>query len=185
MHGILQEPAVYWTIRIFLAIVFVTAALPKLMHRDEFHGVLRNFRLLPEGITGPVALALPIVELAVAVMLLVPSFAPQAAMIAGALFAVFGVAIAINILRGRSHIDCGCMRNGMRQELSWLLVGRNLVLMLMAASTASGQTGPLAGASELLVSALAGSLFALLYIMIPMMSGLFARSPQTSSRQGR
>lgn len=185
MLGILQEPAVLWTIRIFLAIVFATAALPKLMHRDEFYGVLRNFRLLPQITTRPIALALPIVELAVAVGLLIPAIAAQASVIAAVLFAVFGVAISINILRGRSHIDCGCMRNGMRQELNWLLVGRNLVLTVLALGSAFGHARPFMGVSELMVSVLAGGFFALFYIVISMMGGLFAHIPQFSSRQGR
>lgn len=185
MQDFLQEAAVSGTVRVFLALVFVTAAVPKLRHRDEFFGVLRNFRLLPGLALAPVALLLPLAELAVAAGLLIPATVPVAAGAAALLFAVFGAAIAINILRGRSHIDCGCMRNGMRQELSWWLVARNLVLVLLAAGLAISL--PPAGMDfpEILVALVAGSLFTLIYLMISMLGGLVARSPHLSSRQGR
>jgi len=43
----------------------------------------------------------------------------------GLLMAGYGAAITVNLLRGRSWIDCGC---GGGEQLSWSLVVRNLVL---------------------------------------------------------
>ena len=58
LSAILHEPLVVWTLRSFLAALFLTAALSKLTAIDEFHGVVRNFRLLPDGLARPAPLGL-------------------------------------------------------------------------------------------------------------------------------
>ena len=50
---------------------------------------------------------------------------PGLALVAMALLALFAAAMAINIRRGRDHIDCGCGQSFLRQTLSWMLVARN------------------------------------------------------------
>ena len=64
------------------------------------------------------------------------------AMTTAALLASYMSAIAVNLLRGRIHIDCGCTMGtsaGKDQQLSWGLVARNSVL-IMAALTATVPT---------------------------------------------
>ena len=63
MQQVLQEPLIHWALRSFLAALFATAALSKLTGMEEFHGVVRNFRLLPDMASRAVAMVLP-VELA-------------------------------------------------------------------------------------------------------------------------
>ena len=58
-----------------------------------------------------------------------------AAFASAALFAAYTGAIAINLQRGRIHIDCGCgmaRLAGRDQQLSWGLVVRNTLLMAAA-----------------------------------------------------
>ena len=58
-----------------------------------------------------------------------------AAPLTALMFLVYGLAIAVNLLRGRLHISCGCglgNSSGDNQPLSWLLVFRNILLMVMA-----------------------------------------------------
>ena len=50
-----------------------------------------------------------------------------------ALLTIFSGAIAINLARGRTNIDCGCFGPALRQELSGWLLLRNLFLMILAA----------------------------------------------------
>lgn len=114
-----------------LGLVFVTAALAKLRHRDLLPGVVGNYRLLPEALVAPVAAVLPFAEMAIGGGLLAGG-QPVAVMAAVVLLWVFAAAMALNIVRGRSHIDCGCGRSQLRQPLSWLLVGRNVALSLLA-----------------------------------------------------
>ena len=90
LSAIPHEPLVVWTLRSFLAALFLTAALSKLTAIDEFHGVVRNFRLLPDGLARPVAMVLPVVEMAIAAGLLIGPLARPAALAAAALLARLG-----------------------------------------------------------------------------------------------
>ncbi|MEF9603853.1 methylamine utilization protein MauE, partial [Paracoccus sp. PXZ] len=75
---------------------------------------------------------------AVAAGLVMTPLAAPAAITAAGLLLVFAAALAINVLRGRTQIDCGCFRNGLKQPVSWLLVLRNLVLTGLALAVAAG-----------------------------------------------
>lgn len=179
--SLLSEPLVTTFLRSFLILLFAGAAISKLRHAEEFFGVVRNFRLIPERLARPVATLLPLAELAVAAGLAVPAVAPFAAGTAGVLLAIFGVAIAINVLRGRTAIDCGCFRNGMKQPLSWLLVARNAVLAAAAAGLAFAL--PIARAPEpieLAIGGAAAGLAMLLYVSASFLGGLQNRSRSRS-----
>ena len=168
-----QEPVVEVFARVFLAFLFGGAALSKLRHGEEFFGVVRNFRILPGWLARPSAVALPWIELAVAIGLIVEVAASYAAAAAGGLLIVFGLAIGINVLRGRRAIDCGCFRNGLKQPLSWVLVGRNLVLAGMAFAVAySLPTSRGADVAELSIGAAAASLAMLLYFSASLLTAL-------------
>jgi hypothetical protein len=140
-------------IRVLVALLFLTAAIGKFRHRQVFRGVVANYRVLPEGAVPAFALLLPPVEAAVAAgLLFVPS--PWPAVSAAALLTLFAVAMAINIRRGRRHIDCGCFQSTLKQTLSWILVARNAGLALLLAVPAFVPEGALAesGAAEALLT---------------------------------
>jgi hypothetical protein len=53
--------------------------------------------------------------------------------------------MAVNLRRGRGHIDCGCGHAELRQPLNWLLVFRNIALALpLLALAVSGRNCPAA-----------------------------------------
>ena len=84
-----------------------------------------------------VARALPLVEIAIGIGMLVPATRRPALIAVAALLAIYAGAIAINLARGRRQIDCGC--GGDAHPLSWALVVRNAVLAAMALAV-SGPT---------------------------------------------
>jgi hypothetical protein len=126
------DPAIGWTVVLVLAGVFGAAAIAKLRALDAFLGVVHNYRLVPEFLERPIAYALPVAELAIAVGVLLPAGRAPAALSAAILLALFAGAMAINLMRGRRDIDCGCFATVLRQRLSWPLVVRNLVLAALA-----------------------------------------------------
>jgi hypothetical protein len=126
------DPAAVWTARLVLAAVFAMAAVAKLRALDEFIGVVHNYRILPECLVRPVAHALPGLEAAIALALLLEPTRSVAAMAAAAVLALFAVAMAVNLARGRVAIDCGCFAATLRQRISWALVGRNVALIALA-----------------------------------------------------
>lgn len=156
--------AISLAIRVLVALIFLTAALGKIRHRLVFQGVVANYRLLPQIAVPAFALLLPPVEIVVAAGLL---FAPSSlpAVCAAALLILFAVAMAINIQRGRRHIDCGCFQSALKQTLSWILVTRNAGLALLLAVPATVPEGALSpsGAAEALLTGT--TLFVLLQSM--------------------
>lgn len=122
------DPALALTAALVLAAVFGPAAVAKLRAPEAFAGVVENYRLLPPALVRPAALALPPVELAAALGLLLPATRPYAAAAAVALLLVFAAAMGVNLARGRRDIDCGCFVSPLRQKVSWALVARNLAL---------------------------------------------------------
>ncbi len=126
-------------------LVFLTGAWSKLRARETFEGVVYNYRLLPGFAVAPVSYLLPLTELASGLGLAFAVTRPYAAIGAVLLLAVFNIAIAINLLRGRREIDCGCFSAVLKQRLSGSLIVRNLALMILAAWLAWG--APQAGAA--------------------------------------
>lgn len=173
--AVLAEPVVTTFVQAFLILLLVGAALPKLRHCEEFFGVVRNFRLMPEPLARPFAAMLPWLELGIAMSLVFPATAPFAAGAAGGLLVVFGIAIAINVARGRTAIDCGCFRNGMKQKLNWLLVGRNAGLALAAFALAWAlPITPVASLLDLIIGGAAAVLAMLLIYGASVLNGLQA-----------
>jgi hypothetical protein len=122
-----------WTARLVLAAVFAMAAFAKVRSLDEFVGVVHNYRVLPEFLVRPVAYALPPLEAAIALALLLEPTRTAGAVGAAALLVVFALAMAFNLARGRVEIDCGCFAATLKQRISWALVSRNVALITLAA----------------------------------------------------
>ena len=170
---LLSDPLVTTFLRSFLAFLFAGAAYSKLRHQEEFHGVVRNFRLMPEWLASPFAKTLPWIEVAVAVGLLVDPAVPYAAAAAGALLTLFALAIGINVVRGRKAIDCGCFRTGYKQSLSWLLVMRNVVLAGGALALVMLTEGArMATMVDVTTGAMAAGVAMLLYLTAGLLSGV-------------
>jgi hypothetical protein len=158
-----RDPLVLALIQSSLAPLFALPAAAKLRAREEFAGVVENYRILPVRMVGPVAGGLPWLEVAVAAGLLVPPARPFAAAVAMGLLLPFLAAIAVNLIRGRDRIDCGCHLGGGGQKLTWWLVLRNAALAAAALWLAldPATTRP-ATLSDLLVGVLAAVAFALI-----------------------
>ena len=178
------DPALALTVSLVLAAIFGAAAVTKLRALDAFGGVVENYRLLPRGLVRPVALALPPVELAAALGLLVPATRPVAAAVVISLLLVFAAAMAVNLARGRRDIDCGCFVGLLRQRIGWALVARNLLLAaacglpLVVADGTAGRA--LTGLDGFTVVGATASLL-LLYAAI---GRLFGLAPVTLKRAG-
>lgn len=123
------------TLRVYVAFLLVFAGVAKLRTPAEFEASLSAYRVLPDLLLAPVARLLPVVEIALAALLLVPPLALFGSIGTALLLLVFAAAIGINLTRGRSHIDCGC--GGTSMPIRWSLVYRNLVTALLLAATAA------------------------------------------------
>jgi len=127
------DPAIRGLCAFSLVLIFGASGVMKLRDLGMFEGSLANYQLVPMWMERPLAYLLPIIECIAVAGLLMTSTRALAASTLLALLTIFSGAIAINLARGRIHIDCGCFGPALRQELSGWLLLRNLFLMILAA----------------------------------------------------
>ena len=128
--------------RLFLAAVFAVAAAGKLVGRSRTVETLAEFGA-PVRLRRPLAVALPLAELAIAIGLLPAVTAAWAAIAAALLLAVFTAAVARVLMQGR-EVDCNCFGSLGPSRISRWTLARNAVLLAVAggvAITAQGDPG--------------------------------------------
>ena len=120
-------------------------------------------------------------ELGAALGLLLPATRALAAATLMALLVLFAAAMAINLGRGRSDIDCGCFIGVQKQRISWALVVRNLVLAGFGLMLLVEETGrALAPLDWVTIGAAAGSLL----LLHEAIGRLFGLAPRAVRRAG-
>jgi hypothetical protein len=125
---------VHWQVaRWLLAGVFAAGFWHKLRTREIFVVVVRDYRILPAGTAPFAATLILLLEGLVLVGLISGMGLRTTAVLAALLLCVYGVAIAVNLVRGRRSIDCGCFgaagdASGRHRLSAWLLV-RNAALI--------------------------------------------------------
>jgi hypothetical protein len=127
--------------RLVLGAVFAVAAIGKLVGRSRTAETLAEFGV-PESIRRPIAIALPLAELAIAAALLPAATAAWGALAAALLLAAFTAAVARTLLQGR-EVDCNCFGSlGPSRISRWILV-RNVLLLVLAGGIAiAAQSDP-------------------------------------------
>ena len=131
---LLLDPALYWTLRASLSALLLSAAAHKLRDLRAFDAAVAAYELVPRRGGPAIARLIVASELGVTVGLWLTSAAAPA-LIAAMLLTTYTAAIAINLVRGRRDIDCGCAGPAGRMPIGPELLVRNLILI--AASLAS------------------------------------------------
>ena len=116
-------------LRIALSAVFGAAGVTKLIDPRGTRDAVKNFGA-PEPLVPAVSLALPIVELAIAVGLLFTD-TTRVTLAALLVLMLFVVAISVNLARGHTH-DCHCFGQLYSRPLGWPTLARNIVFALGA-----------------------------------------------------
>lgn len=103
----LAHPWLTVRVQIAVGVIFVAAALPKIVDPPAFAHMIYNYKLVPWALINPMALIMPWLELLCGLALILGIWKGTARTIIGAMLLVFIVAIGINLARGNA-IDCGC-----------------------------------------------------------------------------
>lgn len=124
------DPVLTWIARLVVAVLFAAAGASKLWHQGAFRTAVEAYDLAPRRVVAPLAAGLAVAELAAALLLLWPASRLAGAVLLWSMLLMFSGAIAINIWRGRTGIDCGCWLFGaqpaeQRQRIGWLTLARN------------------------------------------------------------
>jgi putative oxidoreductase len=96
-----------WLLRLALATIFIYAGVTKVLAPVRFAADIRNFHLLPQTATLPLAFYLPWLEVLCGVALLVPWFYRGSMLVLLVLAFVFVIALMTARIRG-IDVSCGC-----------------------------------------------------------------------------
>lgn len=138
-----------------MTILFTAAAAHKLAAPAGFHAAVGEYRLLPPGLVGAAAVVIPWLEFAVAAAALAAPFLGQRLLApAAGMLLLYALAMAVNLVRGRRDIGCGCAAFGAPDAaIGWPMVARNLaagvIVLVLAASPREGRALEIADAIAL------------------------------------
>ncbi len=134
-------------IRFGLAIAFLVAGLSKLRFTEQFAGVIRNYSLVQDRWSKPIARWLPRLELTLGLLLLLGVLEREMGVVAALMLTMFAGAAVVNLLRGR-QVECGCFGVAGRRHVTWWMVGEDVVLALGALVLAAHPSATLAVARD-------------------------------------
>ena len=163
------DPFLLRFVSLGFALLFLLTSVHKLTGLEEFQAALTDYRLVPSGLVRLTAYLIPMMEVSLALGWL---FAVQIQIVAYAsagLLAAYGLAMGINLLRGRVHIGCGCGFGGALQhdqQLSVGLVLRNVGLASIALIVTLPGSQRELGAGEYMMLLSAVAVSALLYASV-------------------
>ncbi len=129
----MTDPVFIYAILAVLVGILWLGAIDKIRNIIIFEAAVAGYKLLPTFLQKPFAYTFVLAELAAGALMLVPEWRAIGSACALAVFLLATLGMAINLLRGRTDIDCGC--GGLSHSstgLSWFIVSRNLVLSALA-----------------------------------------------------
>ncbi|MEJ2130160.1 MAG: MauE/DoxX family redox-associated membrane protein [Gammaproteobacteria bacterium] len=125
------DPVLVLVLSWCLGLLFLAAAADKVIDWRAFRSTLEEYQLVPRWGLVPVGVMVAVLEAISGVGLLFSASRVVAAFMGAGLLVCYGLGIWINLLRGRVHIDCGCL-GGRESALSHWLVLRNVMLAIAA-----------------------------------------------------
>jgi|HubBroStandDraft_1064217.scaffolds.fasta_scaffold00944_12 hypothetical protein len=167
------DPAVGALFAGAFALLFLAAAVHKLADLTRFAEVFRAYGIAPRAL-GPLALLVPVLELAVAAGLLLRAARSGAAATGAVLLVGYALAIGVNLARGRRDLSCGCGGANDRRPIAAWMVGRNLTLALLLAALLAPWSARALGAADALTVGAGTTVAALLYMSLDTLLGRVA-----------
>ncbi|KXV73862.1 methylamine utilization protein MauE [Acetobacter malorum] len=107
--------------------MFLFTGIGKATDSARFASDIAAYRLLPLDAAFPAAYAIIVMETLLGIWLFSGAATLAAGLVSAVLLLVFAAAMGINVVRGRTHLSCGCIP-GVDARLSWASVFRNVAL---------------------------------------------------------
>jgi uncharacterized membrane protein YphA (DoxX/SURF4 family) len=126
------DPVYSLTIAILIAFVFAAAGIHKAMNFSHHAGVVADYRVVPAWVVPLLAPLIIILEFAVVLLVLVPETRSAGVILTAGLLFIYIFSIALNLVRGRTSIDCGCSWGSQGNQISAWMVVRNLIMVAVA-----------------------------------------------------
>ena len=141
------DPLILQIISYGFALLFLVAAAHKIGSMLQFQSIIEAYQILPKGLVPLAARVIPLIEVLLGLAWLTTAVQGSSefviALSTAMLLTGYGLAIGINLVRGRTYIDCGCgfssaagnNTNSDIQQLSGGLIVRNIMLIVAAIIT--------------------------------------------------
>jgi hypothetical protein len=154
---------------VFLALLMGASAIHKLARWPRTLEAARDFAGVPAGAAIHAVVAACVLEALSAALLMAPSYRQAGARLAAGIFALYLGLILKAIVLGRRDVDCGCSFGAPRRTLGLFEVGRNALLLILAAlvAAAGNSTAP-----ATVSTVLAGIAFLTLYGALDQVMGI-------------
>jgi len=132
MRGVLTGTPVRRGAQIILGLLFLLAALAKIVDPASLASEVHNFRIVPFWSEHLVAMTLPWVELVAGLALVLGIRSRAGAWVAGAMLLAFTLGVALAMARGL-NFECGCFGTAAGTRVGWAKLGENLAMIALAA----------------------------------------------------
>jgi len=129
-HSFLSNPYLLLCSRSILGVVFVVAAIDKIVAPDAFAESVYAYGLVPYAMINLFALIIPWLELVCGVFLVAGVRLRSCASLVSMLLLFFIIAIIIALVRNL-NIDCGCFGRDHATPISWMKVLEDTGLFLL------------------------------------------------------
>ena len=119
--------------RLYLGVIFLLACWHKLLDPGAFAIDIATYQILPLDLVNPLAIVLPWVELASALLLVLGLRSRAAALLVAGMMTMFTVAIVVAIAHGLD-MSCGCFasQGAAEDPISWRTILRDLSWLMLA-----------------------------------------------------
>ncbi|WP_259418180.1 MauE/DoxX family redox-associated membrane protein [Bacillus toyonensis] len=118
-------------LRILCGVLLLSSGITHLYNKQKFISDIRNYKLLPSLFVRPLATTIVYTELLLGIILLSGYIQDIAYIATIMLFVIFNLSITLNLLRGNNKIDCGCGGIVGDNQISWKLVVRNFIFIII------------------------------------------------------
>lgn len=126
------EPVFSWILALGCSLLLALAASQKLRQWSDFIEVVANYRIVPASLAAIAATVVTLGEVSASLLLVLPITRPIGGIVAAVLFTTYASVLALNLFRGRTHIDCGCVGASKRRSIGAWMVWRTGVLAVAA-----------------------------------------------------
>lgn len=122
------DPAIAILILAGVALLFTAAAVHKFRDLRRFDEIFAAYGLFPSSARPVLSRLVPPIEAAVAAGLSVNALRTAAVCVGILMLVAYAAAIAVNLLRGRSDLACGCGGPDDRRPIAAWMVCRNILI---------------------------------------------------------
>lgn len=157
------DPIYSLTIAVLIAFVFALAAIHKALDYARHAGVVADYRVVPAWSVPVLAPLLIVLEFAVVVLVLLPGTRSAGLILTTGLLLIYFFSIGLNLVRGRTSIDCGCGWGSQGHPISGWLIFRNLTMIGIAVAALLPSTNRPLQLVDWILAAFAGTALIAIY----------------------